>query len=145
MQGQPLMEQEQAPILHPRSKITNKLPRPGAEIRMIGLEPVRSAWYGRWQVCRYLPHVLTCKFWSGGPTEMILYCPESAAHFPQLENISDPLEAQKTDVNAEIRTKKSEKVSWLDPRSNPGPLTSLTSALPICHRAKLQIRKTIVD
>ena len=64
-------------------------------------------------------HVLTHNFWTDGPTEMILYLPESAADFPQLENISDPLEAQKTDVNAKKRGKKSEKRFMAGPGIKP--------------------------
>ena len=56
-------------------------------------------------------HVLTRNFWTGGPISMIFSSVEPEFNFPQLESISDPLESPKTDVNAEIRAKKSEKVS----------------------------------
>ena len=53
---------------------------------------------------------------------MILYLPESPADFPQLENISEPLEPIKTDVDAEIRAKKIEKRFMAGPGIEPGTL-----------------------
>ena len=62
---------------------------------------------------------MTRNFWTDGPTEMILYLPESPADFPQLENIFEPLEPIKTDVDAEIRAKKSEKRFMAGPGIEP--------------------------
>ena len=44
---------------------------------------------------------------------------EAEFNFPQLESISDPLEAQKTHVNAKKRGKKSEKRFMAGPGIEP--------------------------
>ena len=66
-------------------------------------------------------HVLTRNFWAGGPISTIFSSVEAEFNFPQLENISDPLEAQKTDVNAKKRGKKSEKRFMAGPGIKPRP------------------------
>ena len=64
-------------------------------------------------------HVLTRNFWTGGPISIIFSSVEAEFNFPQLENIFDPLEAQKTDVNAKKRGKKSEKRFMAGPGIKP--------------------------
>ena len=62
-------------------------------------------------------HILTGNFWTGGPIKMILYFPESAPDFPQLENTKNEREREKT-------RKKEWKSFMPELESNPGPLRS---------------------
>ena len=50
---------------------------------------------------------------------MIFSSAEAEFNFPQLESISDTLEPLKTDVDAEIRAKKSEKRFMAGPGIKP--------------------------
>ena len=52
---------------------------------------------------------------------MIFSSAEAEFNFPQLESISDTLEPLKTDVDAEIRAKKSEKRFMAGPGIEPRP------------------------
>ena len=68
---------------------------------------------------------------------MIFSSVEAEFNFLQLENISDPLEAQKTDVDAEIRAKKIEKRFMAGPGIEPRTLCVIGQRSPTLLQSQI--------
>ena len=88
-------------------------------------------------------HILTGNFWTGGPIKMILYFPESAADFPQLENTKNEREREKT------RKKEWKKIhGWTRDRT-PAPMRHrralYQSAIEVSYRLVWQLSSKYVE